>query len=224
MPLDPSIVERMHRKRKHGGLVPVGEPYDGGHETSKEREERLGSEEILLQRQFDVYELRAAGGTLREIASIMGISYSTVASDLEAEGARRTEALVAGTQDIKVAMSVTRYEGVIARTLNRLATGEAQRIQLQNLTRRPIPPSRTAFLEEKIIIESQERIDRVLGLTRVSPVTDTAAGAASSEMNKILQTFADLPADVRLQLLTRARKVKKAQAQPPSDEQEEATG
>jgi hypothetical protein len=159
---------------------------------------------VTMQRQFDAYELRAAGVSMRDIGGILGVTRETLLADLGAEDARRVS-MVAGFQDSKIAMSVARYEGVIRRAMNRLAAQE-------ELHQQGVPGARrNAFLDEKVIIEAQERIDRVLGLLRMVPGESAPATTADTTVNVILATFTALPADVRLDLLQRARERKMKQ-------------
>ena len=116
----------------------------------------------VLQRQYDVFERRVSGEPLRLIADALGIGEETAVSDLNAEQTRRIQVLSGGNIANHVALSISRYEAVILRSLRRLANAQ---VWFDRGDNRALD---TALLEERNIMDAQKRIDAVLGLERLA--------------------------------------------------------
>jgi len=112
------------------------------------------------------------GRSLREIAKLLGIDRSTVATDIAMEGQRRARQLM-HQREAQIAMSVARYESVILEANNNSADLTVQireeRAKPDSLDRphlRTINAAEQAIRgHERVIIQAQTKIDELFGLT-----------------------------------------------------------
>jgi len=117
---------------------------------------------LVLARQLTIYNLRVAGSSIAAISTHIGQSRLETYADLRAEMQRRRKEFSKVRID-NVALAIARYEQVIARANTRIQDMKTSKAGM-----------RFAFLEEKVIMDAQKRIDALLGL--VAPVIRGAEG------------------------------------------------
>ena len=175
--------------------------HNASHEGSSSRTQTAE----VLQRQHQVFELRISGASLGSIGRSLGTQSSTVLSDLEAEQARRIRVVGGGNMANHIALSVARYEAVVLRTTHRLA-------QMQERWNNGDKGAlKSAFLEERVIIEAQKRIDAVLGLEKAVVNESKQPPSETSGAQAVLNVFFQLPPEQRLLILQRVRERREAQ-------------
>lgn len=157
------------------------------------------------QRQYEAFELRASGASIRQITDSLGMSAETALRCIEAEASRRLR--MRSARDTQVLMSVTRYEGVIVRALTRI-----QKMTAAATAKGANETPKYAFLEEKLIIEAQKRIDAIqcLIVKGVGVLEQPKPGENEvlSDIERARQTYNNLPEEVRMAVLLRARQLK----------------
>lgn len=192
---DPQVALRHHRKRKKS--------RNRGRHT-----QTLPVDPAVIQRQYSAFELRVSGATFRDIENTLGCDHHTVISDIEAE-TRRRQVAISGSKRAHQTLSVSRYEGVILRAMTRLE-------QMMAKDKLGIPGAlRLAFIEERLVLEAQKRIDAVQGLTRIIAGDDDPAPPADKEKNIqiVAHLYQEMTPEIRLALLQECR-ARKALADP----------